>query len=97
MTTHDFLQSAWEWNPWVAAACAAAIILHGHHGRWHFRLKFLLLGCGLGLIFIALCSPIAVLARGYLFSAHMCQHLLLVMSPHRCSCWDCPIASPCAA
>ena len=30
--------------------------------------------------FLALASPIGVLARGYLFSAHMLQHLLLLLA-----------------
>ena len=34
---------------------------------------------GLGVFFLTLVSPFSALANGYLFSAHMVQHILLVL------------------
>jgi cytochrome c oxidase assembly factor CtaG len=39
-----------------------------------------LFALGVLFFFLALASPIGVLARGYLFSAHMLQHLLLMLA-----------------
>lgn len=41
--------------------------------------RFLLLGVGLGLMVLAFISPLGALADGYLFSAHMVQHLVLLL------------------
>jgi putative membrane protein len=38
--------------------------------------------------------PSASLARGYLFSAHMLQHLLLVLASRRSRSSDCPLPRP---
>jgi putative membrane protein len=35
--------------------------------------------CGIGLTLLALASPLDVIADGYLFTAHMLQHLLLIL------------------
>ncbi|MDB6112410.1 MAG: hypothetical protein JWR69_4160, partial [Pedosphaera sp.] len=79
MTTKQFLISGWDWNPAVAAAGAAGLasyfVIYGSSSRpraW-------LLGLGLILFCVAVFSPIGTLAKGYLFSAHMTQHLLLLL------------------
>jgi cytochrome c oxidase assembly factor CtaG len=50
---------------------------------WRYRRRLgpraALFALALGVFFVALASPVAVLARGYLFSAHMLQHLLLML------------------
>jgi putative membrane protein len=79
MTTRQFLSSAWDWNPWVIAICVAAA-----SGCWvwpRFRLggKTGWLLAALALFYLTLDSPIDALADGYLFSAHMLQHLLLLL------------------
>jgi putative membrane protein len=79
MTTSQFLTSAWNWNPWVIALCAATFLpwlVRGIHG---FSARGIWLVLGAGLFFVTLCSPIDALANGYLFSAHMLQHLLLLL------------------
>jgi putative membrane protein len=77
MTTQQFLLSGWTWNPVVlaigAAALAADLIAFGLRPRsWYFI-------AALGVFLIALISPIQALADGYLFSAHMGQHILLLL------------------
>ena len=75
MTTSHFLISAWSWNPWVIAFCAAALFM----GFARFRPQTAWLLLGTAVFFLTLCSPVNALANGYLFSAHMLQHLLLLL------------------
>jgi putative membrane protein len=88
MTTTELLFSAWRFDPVAPAFCAAAlagyVALHrlprdpsrvsplGAHRAVCLSLAVLVL-------FVALLSPIGTLADGYLFSAHMLQHLLLLL------------------
>jgi len=75
MTTSQFFISAWNWNPWVVALCAVTLFL----GFARFRPQTAWLVLGAAVFFLALCSPVNALANGYLFSAHMLQHLLLLL------------------
>jgi putative membrane protein len=50
----------------------------GRHGLG-FNRKFGWLLAGAGLFYLTLASPVDTLADGYLFSAHMLQHLLLLL------------------
>jgi putative membrane protein len=80
VTTRELLLSAWE--PGVVVPLACVLALGGYalrfRGRISGRAGFFVLG--VVLFFLALASPIGVLARGYLFSAHMLQHLLLMLA-----------------
>ncbi len=79
MTTAQFFHSAWDWNPWVIATCAAMILTCGATHRFRFSQKIGWLLAGTAVFFVTLASPIDALADGYLFSAHMLQHLLLLL------------------
>ena len=79
MTTGQFLISAWDCNPWVIAISVAAILIYGARHQFHFTRKTGWLLAGLAVFFLTLASPIDALADGYLFSAHMLQHLLLLL------------------
>lgn len=79
MTTEQFLSSAWNWNPWVIAVCVAAFLIYGARQCFHFNRKIGWLFAGLAAFFLTLASPVDALADGYLFSAHMLQHLLLLL------------------
>jgi len=80
----------WTWEPSVLAGLALAGLLYGLAVRpvlasWHAtselsRWRVACFYLGLGVVFVALVSPLDALADGYLFSAHMAQHLLLTMS-----------------
>ena len=83
MTTTELLLTAWAPGLAVPLLCVGAL------GAYAFRVRRL--GGGLDgravwfalavlFFFLALASPIGVLARGYLFSAHMLQHLILVLA-----------------
>jgi putative membrane protein len=77
MTIEHFLLSAWNWNPWVIAICAVSIAAYCVRYRSRRKIGWLL--AGLAVFFLTLASPMDVLADGYLFSAHMLQHLLLLL------------------
>jgi cytochrome c oxidase assembly factor CtaG len=77
MNTEQFLTSAWVWNPLALAGAAAALIWYARQFGWSRRAGWILAAAALFLL--TLMSPLAALAQGYLFSAHMTQHILLVM------------------
>ncbi|MGI8955898.1 MAG: cytochrome c oxidase assembly protein [Chthoniobacterales bacterium] len=77
MTTEQFFTSAWTWNPLALLTCAAA--LGGYFAAFGFHPRIGWFAAGLGVFLLALLSPINTLADGYLFSAHMVQHILLLL------------------
>jgi putative membrane protein len=77
MTTHQFLTSGWTSTPAVLVLSGVALVAY----LWVFgvnRRVLYLLG-GLGVFLLTLTSPLNALAEGYLFSAHMLQHILLLL------------------
>jgi putative membrane protein len=77
MTTTQFLISGWTWNLadiLVAAASGIAYVsLFGVHRRSGY------FAGGIVVFLLTLLSPLNRLADGYLFSAHMVQHILLLL------------------
>jgi cytochrome c oxidase assembly factor CtaG len=74
----DELLTAWDFEPTVIAGCAAlfAGYLLCHPGRGWRLGAFLAADL---MLLLALISPLDVLADNYLFSAHMVQHLILLL------------------
>src|SRR6202020_2287190 len=79
MTTADLLRSSWTFRPVVLLACAAALAWHAAMGGLRSARRTSALLAAMAILFLALSSPLDALAAGYLFSAHMLQHLLLVL------------------
>ncbi|MGE5209202.1 MAG: cytochrome c oxidase assembly protein [Alphaproteobacteria bacterium] len=77
MTTQQFLTSAWSWNPAVLVFSGAALLAYVWAFGLNHRIAYLL--AGLGVFILTLVSPLNALADGYLFSAHMLQHILLLL------------------
>jgi len=78
MTTERLLLTAWDFDPSVWAgsvALLAAYFWKVEAVRWR-RLCFVF---GIATLIVALESPIDALGDDYLFSAHMAQHLLLIL------------------
>ena len=77
MTTYQFFTTAWAWNSAVLVISAVALVSYflavGRRGR---PLYF---ASALVVFLFAFMSPFSALANGYLFSAHMVQHILLVL------------------
>jgi putative membrane protein len=76
MTTHDVL-ACWRFDPLALVIGAAIVAVHVRRGST--GLRTVSVGLALAVLAVALASPVAALANGYLFSAHMLQHLLLVL------------------
>jgi putative membrane protein len=79
MTTKGLLLSAWDPGTLVPLWCALALGAYVAHFRRRLGRRGAFFVLAVALFFAALASPIGVLARGYLFSAHMLQHLLLLL------------------
>jgi cytochrome c oxidase assembly factor CtaG len=77
MTTQQFLTSAWTWNTAVLIAAASALVTYVCAFGINQRMVYLL--AGVGVFILTLLSPLNALAAGYLFSAHMLQHILLLL------------------
>ncbi len=71
------LLGPWNFDPVVLLACAAATgayaLLFRSRGRWPYFVA------AIALLLVTLLSPLNTLASGVLFSAHMTQHILLLL------------------
>jgi len=77
MTTYQFFTTAWTWNSIVLIVSALAFVSYFFAFGQRGRLLYLV---GAIVVFLlALVSPLNALASGYVFSAHMVQHILLVL------------------
>jgi len=77
MTTYQFFTTAWRWNSTLLLFCALAFA--GYFLAFRRRGRPAYFGAALVIFLFALISPVSSLAEGYLFSAHMVQHILLVL------------------
>ena len=77
MTTQQFFTSAWSWNPVVLVFAGVALAAYVWAFGLNRRIVFLIVG--LGVFVLTLVSPLNALSDGYLFSAHMLQHILLLL------------------
>jgi cytochrome c oxidase assembly factor CtaG len=80
MTIWQFIRAAWTWEPSVVGGCLtlAAGYLSVVGAKPARRASSFL--AGVAVLFLALNSPLDVLGDTYLFSAHMIQHLLLILA-----------------
>ncbi len=79
MTTGELLLTAWQSDAFVYAVAGAGVVAYAARMQWKLTRRALWLVLAAVVFLLAFVSPIGVLARGYLFSAHMLQHLLLVL------------------
>src|SRR5438105_11198526 len=77
MTTYQFFTTAWTWNSIVFILSAVASV--GYFLAFGQRGRPLYFAAAVVVFLLALISPFNALANGYLFSAHMVQHILLVL------------------
>ena len=77
MTTYEFFTTAWTWNSIVLILSAVAFV--GYFFAFGKRGRPLFFAAALVLFLLAFMSPFSALANGYLFSAHMVQHILIVL------------------
>ncbi len=77
MSTEQFFLTAWTWNPLVLSITGVGLAAYLFVFRAEGRPAWLLLA--LSVFVLTLVSPLNALANGYLFSAHMLQHILLLL------------------
>lgn len=69
----------WDWRPPVLLGCAALGLAYAWVTRFRWSKTALYFYLALFSLLLALISPIDALADNYLFSAHMVQHILLIL------------------
>ncbi len=79
MTTWRLLTTTWFLEPSILCGCAALLVAYAYLARPHTVGRSALYVGGALALLLSLISPIDTLGDGYLFSAHMLQHLLLVL------------------
>src|SRR2546423_7406453 len=77
MTTYQFFTTTWTWNSIVLILSTLAFV--GYFLTFGQRGRPLYFAAAVVVFLLAFISPFSVLASGYLFSAHMLQHILLVL------------------
>ncbi len=77
MTTTQFIFSGWTWNPVVLLSGVCALVIYLAAFRDSRRICWFV--AALAVFLLTLLSPLNTLAYGYLFSAHMAQHILLLL------------------
>src|SRR5260370_38898520 len=77
MTSYQFFTTAWTWNSIVLILSAIASV--GYFLAFRQRGRPLYFAAALFVLLLAFISPLSALANCYLFSAHMVQHILLVL------------------
>jgi cytochrome c oxidase assembly factor CtaG len=78
-TTGELLTGAWIWQPGAALVLVAAVALYLARFGARRPGRLVALAGAAAVAVIAVMSPVAVLARSTLFSAHMLQHMLLAL------------------
>ena len=79
MTTWQFFLSGWDWEPSVIVGCAGLLLAYFAIIRFRVPARAYSFVAGLLVLFVALVSPLDTLGDTYLFSAHMVQHILLIL------------------
>jgi len=79
VTTGQLLAATWDLAPSVLVGCALLLVVHLLVSRGRPLRSFLTFAAGDVVLAFALVSPLDELGDTYLFSAHMLQHLLLVL------------------
>jgi len=77
MTTTQFLVSGWTWNAADLIVGATSMVAYFAAFRTRGRIGYF--AAALSVFLLTLLSPLNALADGYLFSAHMLQHILLLL------------------
>ena len=79
MSAWQLFLSGWDWEPSVVVGCALLLLAYVAAVRFRVAARSLFFGAGVLVLLLALVSPIDTLGDGYLFSAHMVQHILLIL------------------
>jgi putative membrane protein len=75
----SFFQTAWDWDPTIVVGVMILALGYAGLARFRFTRRSLPYYAAILVLFLALASPLDALSDDYLFSAHMLQHLLLIL------------------
>ena len=84
MNDWQTLSSLWNWASPVWFVAAAILVAYVIVFRAAIGRRLWLLVAGLAILVFCFVSPLGALANGYLFSAHIVQHLLLLLVVPMC-------------
>lgn len=73
------MTSNWDWEPWALILCALLILSYAAIIRFKLTNTAFSFIAGVLLLLLTLMSPIGILSHNYLFSAHMVQHIFLLL------------------
>jgi cytochrome c oxidase assembly factor CtaG len=79
MTMSHFMLTAWDWEPSIVVGCIGLLVAYAVAARFKFSKRALLYLAGIVILLLTLVSPLDVLSDIYSFSAHMLQHMLLIL------------------
>ncbi|MEJ2009172.1 MAG: cytochrome c oxidase assembly protein [Acidobacteriota bacterium] len=79
MTISHFWLTAWDWEPSIVVGCIGLLVAYAYAARFKFSKRALLYVAGVLVLLLTLVSPLDALSDTYLFSAHMVQHMLLIL------------------
>ncbi len=71
--------TAWDWEPSIIVGCIGLLVAYAWAARFKFTKRAWVYLAGVIILFLALVSPLDTLSDIYLFSAHMIQHMLLIL------------------
>jgi len=80
MTMSHFMLTAWDWEPSIVIGCVGLLAAYAVGARFKFSKRSLLYLAGVIILLLTLCSPLDTLSDIYSFSAHMLQHMLLILA-----------------
>ena len=78
MTTQQLLTTTWDWTPGLLLSTALLVIAYLLLVHRLTR-QSLLFFAGVLLLVLTLASPLSLLGQQYLFSAHMAQHMIILL------------------
>jgi putative membrane protein len=79
MSIIQLLTSEWTLEPWVLVFALVLMAGYGLATGFRFRGKTIIFSTGVIIMLLSVVSPLDYLGRHYLFSAHMVQHILLLL------------------
>lgn len=79
MSIIQLLTSSWTLEPWVLVFALVLMAGYGLATGFRFRGKTVIFSTGVIIMLLSVVSPLDYLGRHYLFSAHMAQHILLLL------------------
>jgi cytochrome c oxidase assembly factor CtaG len=79
MSIWQVLESTWNVEAWVLISALLLLAAYGAATGFKLTRLSILFVSGIALYVLALISPLDYLGRTYLFSAHMIQHILLLL------------------